>query len=511
MAEQAQHPNVVFIITDQERYDSLGCTGNPHAVTPNIDRLASEGTVFDRFITTSAICSPSRAGMFTGLQCSMHGLWTNGVTLPRADDVPLTDGSKRAFPGKWVASNIPTFADSFAAAGYHTASVGKLHFTPTSAHESFGYKESGSTWRAHPEMKDWHGPYYGIQDVQMTTGHGEGIGGHYGVWLRKNHPEVVEAVEKSRENRTLEFPEVHTMYPSEIPAELHNSTWIGDRACEKIRESSTSDKPLCMWVGFPDPHSPFVPPKELAEEFRTHDVLGPKVPAGEHKDKPYAMRNLMNKRNARESNPECIKRYWQYTDAMMHLIDSNVGKILDTLQQTGMWENTIVVFTSDHGDFLGDYGMHGKCVPCCKSLNHVPLIVRAPGRDWPDRVATTASGADICPTLCDLAGVAPPEHQHGEPLDPVVHTGRRDRPAMVQHYTPTLERQNISIYDDRFRFTWYPITGELELYDHEQDPFETSNVASNDDYRPEVYRLMRQLQEQQCVTCSPRSGRVAVW
>ncbi len=511
MANTSQKPHVVFIITDQQRYDSLGCTGNPYALTPNIDHLAETGTVFDRFITTSAICSPSRAGMFTGLQCSMHGLWTNGVALPRAEDVTVTEGNRRAFPGKWVASNIPTFADCFASEGYRTVSVGKLHFTPTSAHESLGYKESGPYWRTHPQMRDWHGPYYGFQEVWLTCGHGERIGAHYGVWLRENHPEVLEALNTSAAHRTVEFPECGMLYPSEIPAELHNSTWIGDRACERIRESSGSDTPLCLWVGFPDPHSPFTPPRELADEFRTHDVLPPNVPAGDHADKPLAMRNLMRKRGARESNPECIRRYRQYTDAMMHLIDINVGKIVDTLHETGMWDNTIFVFTSDHGDFLGDYGMHGKCVPCCNSLNHVPLIMRVPGANWPGRVETTTSGADICPTLCDLAGVAPPAHVHGETIRSVVETGRRDRPAMVQHYTPTLERQNISIYDNRYRFTWYPITGELELYDHDSDPHELQNRAVDENYRQEVQRLMRMLQEQQCVTCSPRAGRVAIW
>jgi arylsulfatase A-like enzyme len=502
---------VVFIITDQERYDSLGCTGNPHAVTPNIDRLAAEGTVFDRFITTSAICSPSRAGMFTGLQCSMHGLWTNGVALPRSEHVQVTQGSLKAFPGKWVASNIPTFADCFRAEGYHTASVGKLHFTPTSAHESCAYAESGAYWRTNPAMRDWHGPYYGIEDVWLTLGHGERISGHYGVWLRENHPEVMRAVDSSAKTRALEFPECPQLYPSEIPPELHNSTWIGDNACRIISESAGSDQPLCLWVGFPDPHSPFVPPKQLAEEFSSHDVLGPKVPPGEHADKPFALRNLMNKRKACESSPECIRRYWQYTDAMMNLIDTNVGKVLDTIRDAGMWDNTVIVYTSDHGDFLGDYGMHGKCVPCCRSLNHVPLIIRAPGLEWPDRVGTTASGADICPTLCDLAAVAPPEHQHGEPIRNIVETGRREHLAMVQHYTPTLARQNISVYDERFRFTWYPISGELELYDHREDPFEVVNVAGDDRYRADVDRLMRQLQELQCLTCSPRAGRVAVW
>ena len=368
-------------------------------------------------------------------------------------------------------------------------------------------------------MSEWHGPYYGFDDVNITTGHGEFIGGHYGVWLKKNHPDVWQKIRGDAQNRSPEFPECEMLYPSVIPKELHNSSWIGDIACEKIKQNTNSENPFLMWVGFPDPHSPFVPPAELAEEFTDTKTLPASVPVEAGIDKPEAIKNLMRKRDAEKSDPKLFKRARQYTNAMMKLIDDNVGKMIAALKETGQLENTIVIFTSDHGDFLGDFGMHGKCVPCCKSLNHVPFILKTPERILPERVSKAVSNVDVLPTLCELAGLEIPELVHGESVMSVKNNSRKF-PVTVQHYTPKPERHNISIYDDRYRLTWYPQTNEFELYDHETDPFELTNIA---DYQRSnalqpVHRqkksfenLFDKLTKEQTRTCLPRAGRVAVW
>ncbi len=502
--------NVVFILTDQQRFDSLGCCGYPYALTPNLDRLAASGTCFNRFITNSGICSPSRASMLTGLHASTHGLWTNGVPLPREEYTPVTTGSANAFPGKWVASHIPTFADLFKQAGYRTCSVGKLHLTPCAAHAAFGYPESHACWTERPELKDWHGPYYGFDDVHMTLGHGEFINGHYGAWIDKHHPEVFEERNRMRKKRTLEFPNEPNLYPSTIPMELHNSTWIGDLAARKIGEMAAADQPFLLWAGFPDPHSPFVPPHQLAEQFSERDTLLPNIPAEADACRIEAFANLQRKRNVYAPDDPFIRRARQYTDALIHLIDINVGKILQALQNAGVWDETIIVFTSDHSDFLGDYGIHGKCVPCCNSLNHVPFILRAPGREIPARVDTTVQGVDILPTLCELTGVAQPELIHGESMLDIIQNGRRDL-AMVQHYTPKARRINLSVYDDRYRYTWYPQTGEHELYDHLEDPNELQNRADDPACAGLCCELDQRLKDLQCRTLTPKSGRIAVW
>jgi arylsulfatase A-like enzyme len=511
-------PNIVFILTDQQRYDSLRCTGNPHAATPCLDALAAEAgtTVFERCITPSSICQPSRASLLTGTYPGYHGVWTNGIALPRAEAVPLTDGARNAFPGKWVASGLPTFADCLAAAGYHTAAVGKMHFQPTAAHRELGHYENVPRWMNEPDLDAWHGPYYGFKEVWTAIGHGELRAGHYGNWLRREHPEVDRAIVEARKTRTLEFPDEGQIYPSPVPVEAHNSTWIGENAARIVRERVGAGAPFLLWVGFPDPHHPFVPPAELAREFETREVLPSRLPydAERDRDKPEALHNLMRKRGAARRSPECIRRLQQYTDALNHLLDANVGKVIDALRQTGQWDNTLFVFTSDHGDYLGDFGMHGKCLTPGKSLNHVPLLVRDPHNPMPARCCATVSGVDILPTFLEAAGAAmpgPDDRIHGEPLQRIVADGQRRNPALIQHFTPNPRRRNLSVYDARFRYTRYLETGEEELYDHAEDPYETTNRAADPGLAPDKRRLHQDLLEHNTTVTNPRTGRVAPW
>jgi arylsulfatase A-like enzyme len=508
-------PNVVFILTDQQRYDSMGCTGNPFAVTPNLDALAAEGTVFDRCITANAVCCPSRASIISGLYPSAHGLWTNGVALPRNNQLPLTENTRRHESEQFMISHVPTMPDTFAEAGYATVAIGKIHLQPTCAHPDIDWAMEGGRWAADPDtMRNWHGPYYGFQHVELTLGHGE-LGpnaGHYAAWRAENFPEVAAELATGAHRKNLEFPAHPMLYKSCLPQEAHNTTFIGDRTCEHIRDLSKADKPFLIWTGFPDPHSPFVPPADLAEEFETQDVLPIECPVEEAADKPLALTRKQKKRldGQGENYPEFIKRAQQYTDALNHLIDINVGKIVATLKELGEWENTILIFTTDHGDWLGDWGMTGKGTACCKSLNHIPMIAHVPGADWPARVETAVSNVDILPTLCDLAGVAGPANMQGESIGDVIAEGRQN-PVMVQHYSPKTDRNNISVYDDRFRFTWYTVTGEKELYDHHADPHELHNLAGKPEHQEDETRMLQMLMDVQCRTLRPQSGRFGIW
>jgi len=509
----SSQPNVLIIITDQQRYDSMSCTGNPHALTPHLDALAAESTVFDRCISANSICEPSRASLLTGLHCSGHGVWTNGVPLPRNDQVPESEFSRKVAKDDWVVSHVPTAPDVFGAAGYGTASVGKLHLTPFESHCDLTYcMEASDRWRADPSMPDWHGPYFGFQHVDLSIGHGEpfGAAGHYQHWLDTEHPEISAAVAAGEHRKNPEFPELGMLYPSVITCEAHVSTWIAEHSCHQIEKLSASEQPFFLWVGFPDPHSPFVPPAELAAEFSRHDALLSSVPAGDWPDKPRALRHRMDNGNARSTSLELIRRMRQYTDAMMHLLDRGIGRIVQTLKDTGEWDNTIIVFTSDHGDYLGDYGMHGKDMTCGKPLNHIPLMLRVPGGDLPARTPRAVSNVDVLPTLCELAGVTPPAHMHGESIGRTL-AGERQSSVMVQHYCTNPPGNNISIYDDRWRYTWYPVTDEHELYDHDADPHELHNLAADPASQSERTRLHAALANAQCRTQTPCNARYAVW
>ena len=173
-----RRPNIVLIVTDQQRYDSLGCTGNRFAVTPSLDALAGEGCLFTRHFTANPVCMPSRATMMTGCYPATHGVVTNGIPLPRRQYV-RADGANVERDGVPVISQLPTLGDVLGQAGYTTGSIGKLHLTPTQCDPDLGYEESTARWRNDPAMNQWHGPYYGLQEVDMTLGHGERMQGHY--------------------------------------------------------------------------------------------------------------------------------------------------------------------------------------------------------------------------------------------------------------------------------------------------------------------------------------------
>jgi arylsulfatase A-like enzyme len=272
--------NVIVLHTDQQRADSLGCMGNPHACTPHIDRLAAGGTVFDRHIVANPICCPSRASLMTGLYPPGHNVWCNGVPLNRAAHAQGIDHRcEDSLRNITFHPEPATIADRFAAAGYDTASFGKLHLTPYMSRREHGGYECTERWIAH-ELDDWHGPYFGFRHVDLTLGHGEGVcsRGHYGLWLQAEHPEVANRVAESQPERPV--PGVDDLYVSTVPVELHNSLWLADQLVSYLDSGRPADQPFFAFVGFPDPHHPFVPCADVVDRFRDSDVLAPIDPEG---------------------------------------------------------------------------------------------------------------------------------------------------------------------------------------------------------------------------------------
>lgn len=496
-----RRPNVVLIVADQQRYDSLGCCGNRSADTPNIDAIANDGTVCHRYFSGNSICMPSRATLLSGLYPTAHGVWTNGVPLARRgyfQETSAAGGGLR--PGQTAMSDIPTIPDLFGEAGYATASVGKLHLTPTQSHPSFKFEECRQHWTSSPALAAWHGPYYGFQHVEMTIGHGENVHGHYGFWLDRNFAGLRDKVMSAQRGAPRPAPGVDQLHRGVLPLEAHPTTWCGDRAAAFIRGARD---PFFLWVGIPDPHHPFTPPAELCDEFERRDTLMPTCPEGEWPDKPAALRAYM-KRAGWRCPEESVRLVRQYTDAMNHLADRTVGRIVQALRDSGQWDNTILVFTSDHGDYLGDFGLLYKTSHASAALHHVPFIIRAPGADLPRETTAPLCGADVLPTLCRLADIPVPELCQGESLG----VGRKRLP-LGQDFPAEPAERNLTIYDDRYRYTWYPATGEQELYDHAEDPYEKSNIAASD--RKTARQCLANLHEMTAFAVAPQSGRISIW
>ena len=500
-------PNVLIIHADQQRYDSLGCTGNPYARTPNLDRLASEGTLFTRHISSNTICMPSRASLFTGLYPPGHNVWTNGIPLNRREYAHVDQQSI----GERVCPEPPTAADIFARAGYDTAAFGKLHLTPNLAPVEYGFPETWACWED-GRFDDWHGPYYGFQHVEMTQGHGEQPChlGHYALWLQQAHPEVYEAVGRNAKEAERPVPQLNDLYPSVLPAELHNTTWLANRFSAYL-DAGSGERPFFAFIGFPDPHHPFTPSYDVVREFEGVDVQAALDADGEAAAATPLANAGTDVSTLTAEERRIVKRY---TYAMVCQIDQAVGRIIDGLKRAGVWENTIIVFTSDHGDFLCDHARLRKSINASDSLLHLPFVMRAPGAGLPSRVDTPMSNVDVLPTLAAMTGVPGPAWVHGVDMSRVVREGEDHvaaNPAGSLSYCSGGEPEtvNTTVYDDAYRFTVYPHTGYAELYDHREDPGETRNLV---DAQPERAAAMRRIIESRLLMHrNPILGRVCAW
>lgn len=490
-------PNVLFIHTDEQRADTLGCYGNDRVSTPNVDRLAEAGATFESAHCTHPLCMPSRGSLLTGRYPSAHGTWRNGVPIQAEER---------------------TIAELLGEAGYETGLFGKAHFTPYQGDpeehpesvqvDAVGEEACWDFWR------DFDGPYYGFDRVETVLMHGpnEALGGHYGRWLAEEHPEARDLIEQDA--AVGETDPAYNVWTSALPVDLHSSTWVADRTIEFIDAAA---EPFFGWVGIPDPHFPYDPPEPYAEKYDPGEVAMPVDPEGEvwGEDPPrYVAYHLEEKYGTdwREV-PESVRREMlaNYL-AMVDLVDDAVGRILDALAERGLAEDTVVVFTSDHGDWMGDHGLFQKGLPHTRGLTRIPWVMRWPGVAEPGRrVESVASQVDMVPTLLDACGVEIPYGVQGESLRPVL-TGERERLrefALVEHrheaYRPEsffvrntgaadveemeAMQDNLinwgpedvhvkTVYTDRYRYSRVSGVPEDygELFDHERDPGECENL-----------------------------------
>ncbi len=414
---------ILFVTTDQQRYDTLGCNGGTLARTPVVDALAAQGIRYERAIPQSVVCMPSRSTMLTGQYPTTHGVWMNGVPLP---------------------VDAPSVAEDLHKHGYRTALVGKAHFEPFM--DAFGrftentLARSGEPTAIRPWADGTTGPHRGFDHLEFAT-HGAAGSLHYAQWLGANHPEAVgmfyAAIDGSFNVSALgggdtDAPQVKS---NPIPRDWYHTDWVADRTIAWLDGLDATDDWFC-WMSFPDPHHPWDPPESEMGRIDWHDVALPAgypTPAAARErildDKPVHWRKWYD--GELVSNYEAPKEWVPATmtedqvrevnarnAVECELIDEALGRVLRAIDARGWTDDVDVIFTTDHGELQGDFGLLFKGPYHVDGLMRLPLVWRpAPSAGIAPAVVTTPVGLiELAPTFCAIAGVDAPEYLQATPL-----------------------------------------------------------------------------------------------
>ncbi|PWS37145.1 sulfatase [Falsiroseomonas bella] len=476
-----KRPNILFITTDQQRADCIGAFGRK-VRTPHLDLLAAESTAFTACIAPNPVCQPTRASMLTGRMPRSHGVCDNGIDLPPEE-------ARDSFPAV------------LAKAGYDTALLGKAHFATAHTFHPTGSPECRLSMDRYGP--NWTGPYMGFQRVELVVeGHNTfppmepPFGQAYEAWY---HGDGRGAL-KDRLYKENHGPDTHgapQTWHSGLPQAWHNSNWVADRTIAYMNEKR--DRPFCLWASFPDPHHPFDCPVPWSLLHRPEDVDLPAHWTLDldrrpwwHKASLEGVPNLADPKlrefRAKHSRTpvltettlrEVIANYY----GMISLIDHNVGRILTELNRLGLDDNTLVVFTADHGDWLGDHGLLLKGPITYEGLIRVPCLMRGPGVPQGKTCDEPVSTLDMAATFADLAGVEKPERWHSRSLLPVAR-GEQTRDFAFCEWDLSDSRCGVplnlrTVRTKRFKLTVEEISGAAEMYDLVADPQEMDNIADD--------------------------------
>ena len=429
-------PNILFIFTDQQRYDSIAALGNPIIRTPAFDRLAREGTAFERCYTPSPVCVPARLSLVTGLQPHRTGTY---------DNAPMTQG-------------LPSFMERLAERGYQTHGVGKMHFTPD-RRRMWGF-----------ESRDFSEE--GIEDDDFAQS------------LRAagyNHVHDTNGVR----GEYYYLPQ-----PSQLPAHLHNSHWVADRSIDFLRRRDRS-RPFFLWSSFIKPHPPFEVPTPWNKLYRGAEMLPPFRPEGYENLLTY-WNHVQNRYKYRDAGSDgfLIRTMRAAYFAQVSFLDYNLGRILAALGDE--IDNTLIITSSDHGELLGDYGSFGKR-SMLDAAARVPLIARWPGHFAPGaREATPTSLIDLWPTFLTAAGNTDPAP---DPESISLFDIAESRFPQRYVYSQFSQKQ-LGLYlitDGRWKYSYSAPDRKEWLFDLYIDPHESHNLAYNLAYQHKTVELRQAL------------------
>lgn len=437
-----KRPNIILVMTDQQRWDTIASYGWSNMITPNLDQLAREGTAFLNAYAQATVCGPSRNSIVSSKYVHAHGIERNE---------------------RWLPSSEPNWIDRLRISGYRTANLGKMHTSPLRLSCGFDY-------RLVVENKNYEQGKMGPPDDYdlYLKDHG----------LERPAQRYFETIDNWYDNLGA------TVWPYD--EDLFPDNFIGRRSCEYI-EQYAFDAPLFMWVGFAGPHDPYDVPISALDQYQEIDLPEPVRSQNEIETKPREHADVMQRMDGRVSHaaiwwsratPARIQRMRRHYCANVSLIDSWVGKLRRSLARAGQTENTIVLFTSDHGDCLGDHDLVYKFWAHYDSIVKVPLIFAGGPVQSNQPKNDLVEMIDIGPTVLELAGVAADGELQGTSL--VSNLTERAGTGKVAVFSEQGHR--LMIRTTEWKMVYYAGKPYGELYNMEQDPDELENMYANSAY-----------------------------
>jgi arylsulfatase A-like enzyme len=470
-------PNILLITSDQQHWHTLGCL-NPEIKTPNLDRLAEQGMLFNRAYCPNPTCSPTRASIITGKYPSQHGCWSLGTKLSEEEH---------------------TVGEDFTAAGYRTALIGKAHFQPLQGTDEYPSLE------AYPLLQDLHfwrhfeESFYGFEHVELARNHTDEahVGQHYAIWLEEkgchNWRDYFRTPTGNNDNQKRKWL---------IPEEYHYGTWIAERTNNLLEQYQQNDDNFLLWASFFDPHPDYLVPEPWDTMYDPQNITVPTLVDGEHTRNPIHFQ-MTQQENPNFSPWEEPEGHWTHgfhshlqdkTElakdiatyyGMISLMDKQIGQILDKLDELGLAENTLVVFASDHGHFYGQHGLIAKGPFHYEDMIRVPLMARYPNHIPAGQQSDSLQSlVDFAPTFLSVAGLDIPRMMTGVDQKNVWYgkeDSARDHIIVENRHQPTTIHMKTYV-NERYKITVYFNRNYGELFDLETDPDEVNNLWDDPGY-----------------------------
>jgi len=491
-------PNILILMADQHRGDAFGFEGKS-IQTPHLDLMSKSGTRFKTCITPNVLCQPARTSFITGLLPCTTGVSDNGI------DLNPELGNK-------------SFAGALSKSGYHTALIGKAHFSTSHTFDPTGTPECRSSMHSFDE--NWNGPYMGFEYVQLVVeGHNAHLplpppnGQHYEKFYYQDGLGDLKN-KLYKQNGGPSVKDAPQTWHSKLPLAWHNSTWITDKTISHLDEIDLQ-APFCIMTSFPDPHHPFDCPMPWSLLHDPNYVDLPKHRSLDLDKRPWWHRaSLEGKPDIRSDyaefrnnfsristiNDEQLRQVIANYYGMISLIDHCVGRIVSKLIEKKIVNNTIIIYTSDHGEWLGDHGLLLKGPMLYDGLLRVGCIFQGPNIPHGKIVSSPISTLDIASTILDYCNTKSLIGMHSSSLRNLIEEDKYSRDYAYNEWDLRSSRSGIdlelrTVRTSRYRLTIDLISGAGEIYDFKNDPYELENIFDVPSYKKLKRELIEKINE----------------